>query len=309
MINRRFMIGACIALLAAFSASPEALADEIRIQHSKGEAVLPERPAKVVVFDLASLDTLDALGVEVAGVPGAKFPAHLAKYGAETYAKVGSLFEPDLEAVNALAPDLIIVGGRSSAKYDAVASLAPTIDLTVDQTDFVASARTNVETLARIFGKEVEAREKLAELDATLAETRAAAANAGKGLIVLTTGGKMSAYGPGSRFGSLYSDYGVTPAREDLKTSSHGQAASFELILETNPDWLFVIDRDAAVGREGQSAAQYLDNELVAQTTAWKTGQVVYLNPANWYLVGGGLQAMQQNAEQIGQALRKKASN
>ncbi|MGI6854421.1 siderophore ABC transporter substrate-binding protein [Mesorhizobium sp. 1B3] len=306
MINRRTIFSATIAVVAMFVVPASALADEIRIEHAKGETVLPDRPKKVVVFDLATLDTLDALGVEIAGVPNAKFPAYLSKYSGDAYAKVGSLFEPDLEAINGLQPDLVIVGGRSSAKYDAVAAVAPTIDLTVDPGNFVASAKKNVDTLAVLFGKEAGAREKLTELDEAIAETREAAASAGKGLIVLTTGGKMSAYGPGSRFGVLYSDYGVTPAREDLKISNHGHAASFELILETNPDWLFVIDRDAAVGREGQSAAQYLDNELVAQTTAWKNGQVVYLNPANWYLIGAGLQAMQQNAEQIGKALRKE---
>ena len=306
MINRRTLLGATVALVAMMGVPASALAEEVRIVHAKGETVLPGQPKKVVVFDLATIDTLDALGVEIAGVPNAKLPAYLSKYANDSYAKAGSLFEPDLEAINALEPDLVIVGGRSSAKYDAVAAIAPTIDLTVDQANFVASAKKNVETLAKLFGKEAEAAQKLAALDETIAKTRESAANAGKGLIVLTTGGKMSAYGPGSRFGVLYSDYGVTPAREDLKTSNHGHAASFELILETNPDWLFVIDRDAAVGREGQSAAQYLDNELVAQTTAWKNKQVVYLNPANWYLIGGGLQAMQQNAEQIGKALRKE---
>ncbi|WP_274631294.1 siderophore ABC transporter substrate-binding protein [Arvimicrobium flavum] len=306
MINRRKLLNAALGVAAMLVPLQAASAEEFRIEHTKGEIVLPERPKKVVVFDLATIDTLDALGVDIAGVPKARFPAYLSKYNGEDYAKVGSLFEPDLEALNALQPDLIIVGGRSSAKYDQVAALAPTIDLTVDQKDFVGSAKKNIDTLARLFGKESEAAEKLAALDATVAGTREAAAKAGKGLIVLTTGGKMSAYGPGSRFGVLYSDYGITPAREDLKTSNHGHAASFELILETNPDWLFVIDRDAAVGREGQSAAQYLDNELVAQTTAWKNGQVVYLDPARWYLIGAGLQAMQLNADQIAKALRKE---
>lgn len=48
----------------------------------------------------------------------------------------------------------------------------------------------------------------------------------------------MSTYGPGSRFGVLHDDYGTVPAAEDLKpgkSSNHGQAISFEFILETNP--------------------------------------------------------------------------
>jgi iron complex transport system substrate-binding protein len=304
--RRNFLVAALAGTLGLMALPGLGWAQEITIQHTKGETTLPAKPAKVLVFDVASLDTLDALGVEVDGVPTLKYPAHLEKYASDDYPKIGSLFEPDFEAVNAAEPDLIIVGGRSTKQFEALSKLAPTIDLTIDQTKFVESARRNIDTLAKIFGKEAEAAEKLATLDASIKAAREAASGAGKGLVVLTTGGKMSAYGPGSRFGVLYSDYGVTPARTDLDNANHGQAASFELVLETNPDWLFVIDRDAAIGREGQAAAQYLDNELVAQTTAWKEKQVVYLNSMNWYIVGGGLQAMQQNADQIAQELAKK---
>ena len=36
-----------------------------------------------------------------------------------------------------------------------------------------------------------------------------------------------------------------------VQLSKHGQAVSFEYLLKTNPDWLLVLDRDAAIGREG----------------------------------------------------------
>ena len=45
--------------------------------------------------------------------------------------------------------------------------------------------------------------------------------------------------------------------------SNHGQAISFEFIAQTDPDWLFVIDRDAAIGREGTSAQRMLDLSLI----------------------------------------------
>lgn len=303
MTTRRGLIAATLAL--ALLPISLASAEEITVKHTQGEITLPTTPKKVVVFDLATLDNLDALGVEIAGVPTVKLPDYLSKYTGEGYAKVGSLFEPDFEAVNAADADLVIVGGRSSAKYAELAKIAPTIDLTTDPKNFVASVKSNVETLGRIFGKEKEAEAEIAALDAAIKGVRKAAGKAGKGLLVLTTGGKMSAYGPGSRFGVLHSEFGVTPAREGLDTANHGQAASFEFILETNPDWLFVIDRDAAIGREGVAAKQFLDNELVAQTTAWKTSQVVYLDPAGWYLIGGGITALRGNADQIAKALRK----
>ena len=279
---------------------------EIVVKHSKGEVTLQEKPVKVFVFDMASLDTLSALGVDVAGVPGGKKPAYLSKYEGDGVEKIGTLFEPDYEAINAGEPDLIIVGGRSSAKYEDLAKIAPTIDLTVDATHFHDSAKANVRTLAGIFDKRDEAEALLAKFDETNAALKAKAANAGKGVLVLTTGGKMSTYGLGSRFGMLFSEYGVQVADNNIKVGQHGQPISFEYILEKNPDWLFVIDRDAAIGREGQSAKQFLDNEIVAQTTAWKNNYVVYLDAASWYLVGGGITAMQKTVDQLTEAFDKK---
>jgi iron complex transport system substrate-binding protein len=277
------------------------------IRHSQGETKLPKAVNKVLCFDMASLDTLDALGVPVAGVPTQLKPAYLAKYDGPGYARIGTLFEPDYEAVNAAQPDLIIVGGRSAPKYAELSAIAPTIDLTVKPERFFDSALENVDILGRIFGKSAEVKARADKLRATIAEVKSIAGGAGKGLLILTTGGKISAYGPGSRFGVLHTEYGVVPAAEKLDTSNHGQAVNFEFILQTNPDWLFVIDRDSAIGREGQSAKQLLDNEIVRRTTAWRKGQVVYLNAANWYLIGGGLTAMQQDADDIKAALTGKA--
>lgn len=293
--------GLALALLAF-----PALAEGVVVKHAKGETEVPLKPAKVLTFDLATLDTLTALGVEVAGVPEFSLPEYLSRHEGDDVLKIGSLFEPDYEAISAAKPDLIIVGGRSSAKFDELAKIAPTIDLTPDPEQFIRSAKTNVQTLAEIFGKQAEADSALQALDTSIGELKGRAEDAGKGLLVLTTGGKMSTYGAGSRFGVLFSDYGVRPADESIKVGVHGQPVSFEYILEKNPDWLFVIDRDAAIGREGQAAQAFLDNEIVGQTTAWKKGQVVYLDATAWYLIGGGLTAMQHTVNQLTEAFKAK---
>lgn len=278
----------------------------LTVKHAQGELEIGETPKKVLVFDIASLDTLDALGVEVQGVPGGVKPAYLKKYEGDAYPKIGTLFEPDFEAVAAAQPDLIIVGGRSAAKFGELSRIGPTIDLTPDRSEYLASAKRNVETLASIFGKEAEAKTRLDALDASVAQLREEGKNAGTVLVMLTAGNRMSAHGPGSRFGVIYDDYGLTPAAEGLDTGNHGQAISPEFIAEKNPDWLFVVDRDAAIGREGSSARQTLDNELVHKTKAWQNEHVVYLDPAGWYLVGSGLTAMKNNLDQIVGALSAK---
>ncbi|MEO3386735.1 siderophore ABC transporter substrate-binding protein [Mesorhizobium sp. CAU 1741] len=286
--------------LALFLSAP---GHAMTVTHAQGETEIDGIPETVLVYDLAVVDTLDALGVEVDGIPAINLPAYLEKYRDADLPPIGSLFEPDFEAVAAMAPDLVIVGGRSSPKYAELAAIAPTIDLSIDRGDFVASAKKNAETLGSIFGKEAEAEAAVAELDAAVAKLREASEGAGTVLVILTTGGRMSAHGPGSRFGVVYDEYGFTPAVEQLDTGLHGQSISNEFILETNPDWLFVVDRDAAIGREGQAANQMLDNELVRQTTAWTNDQVVYLDPVSWYIVGGGLTAMKTSIEQLTEAV------
>lgn len=272
------------------------------VTHPQGRTAIPLNPRRVIVFDLSTLDNLAALEVEaVIGVPQVTMPAQLRQYNDKRYAHVGSLFEPDYEAVNALKPDLIIVGGRSSAKFPQLAAIAPTIDVPTTPNQPIEGAIANVEQLGVIFGKEERARQLAVGLRNAVQQLKAKTASRGKGLIVMVAGGKLGAYGPGSRFGVIHSGFGVPVAVEGLSTSLHGEAVGFEFILKTNPDWLFVIDRDAAIGRDG-AARQVLDNPLVRGTRAWKSGQVVYLDPVNWYLIGDGIQALTQMTAQVSAA-------
>lgn len=294
------------ATLVATALASGAYAADIAVKHAQGETKIATNPEKVVVFDFATLDNLDRLGVKIIGVPGSiAYPEYLKKYDGADYEKVGTLFEPDYEAVNAAEPDLIIVGGRSAAKYGELAKIAPTIDLTVPAKEFISGSEANIEKLGQIFGKEAEAKAEVEKLNSELAALNEKTKGKGKGLMILTSGGKISAYGPGSRFGVLHDSFGIEPAAPDLSVGNHGQPVSSEFILETNPDWLFVLDRDAAIGREGTSAKQLLDNELVRQTNAWKNNQVVYLNGQNWYLVGGGLGALHSTIQQLSEAFDK----
>jgi iron complex transport system substrate-binding protein len=301
-MSRQGLVTALTVLLALVLSAMPSRGEPIAVTHAQGETVLAGRPKTVLTLDLASLETLDAIGVEVTGVVGSHIPAHLSKYKDGKYLKIGTLFEPDYETINAAEPDLVIVAGRSSPKYKQLSAIAPTVDLTVDDNAFLASSFRNARTLGRIFGKEDEVEARIRRIEAAVQAVRDKARGAGRGLIVLTTGGRLSAYGSRSRFGTLHADFGIQPAVENLDRAIHGQGVSFELILKANPDWLFVIDRDAAIGQAGQPAAQLLDNPLVARTNAWRKGHITYLDPVRWYLVGGGLVSLEANADHIAQA-------
>ncbi|WP_131683402.1 ABC transporter substrate-binding protein [Pseudarthrobacter sp. YALA5] len=282
---------ACGGGAVASSSSDEAAT--ITVEHAQGStANVPVNPEKVFTFDLGVLDTLDALGVEPAGVPEASYPESLSKYADAKYEKIGSLKEPDFEAVSAGAPDLIIISGRTAGAYEELSKIAPTIDLSVDAANPMESFKAQTKKLGTIFNKEADVDAKLASVDSTIADTKAKAATAGKGLIVLTSGGEVTAYGAGSRFGIIHDVLGVPTAADVKSEGSHGEAVSFEYIKDVNPDLLYVINRDTAIGTEA-AASPVLDNELVQSTNAAKNNKVINLDPAAWYIVGYGLNNVQ----------------
>jgi len=283
------------------SAAP---AGTVSVTDATGQVVdVPTSPARVVVFDMSLLDSLDALGVPVAGLPKQNVPEFLAEYRDARYADVGTLFEANLEAVNAADPDLILVAGRSAELKDDLTPIAPTLDLTTDSSRLMADYERNARTLGTVFGKEAEVEKRLGELNTSIIETKGLAADAGRGLILLTSGTEATAYGPGSRFGIIHDVLGIAPAIPDVEAATHGEAISFELIAQTNPDRMFVVDRDAATGNPA-NAQQVLNNELVTGTAAWRNGDVTYLDPTRWYIANAGLSTLPASVEEIRASLQ-----
>ncbi len=278
--------------------------EEMTITHEPGETTVEKNPEKVVVFDYGTLDTLDALDVEVAGIPKDNLPDYLSHYEGDEYEHVGGLKEPDFEAINAMDPDLIIISGRQADMYDEFTEIAPTIYMGVDTTRYMDSFEENVKTVAEIFGKEEEAAEHLEAVQASIDELHEEVAAEDKNaLVTLAVDGKISAYGAGSRFGMIYDVLGFTPLDDTIDKSTHGQNISYEYIVEENPEYLFVVDKDGLIGGESSSAKQYLENELVEQTTAFKDDHIVYLDASYWYYSDGGLTSVQEMVNEIAAGL------
>ncbi|MED2008068.1 siderophore ABC transporter substrate-binding protein [Brevibacillus borstelensis] len=282
----------------------EAQSEELTIKHQLGETKVKKNPKKVVVFDFGTLDTLDKLGVEVAALPKTSIPTYLEKYKDDKYVNVGSLKEPDFEKINEVKPDLIIISGRQQAMYEEFKAIAPTIYQGVDTSRYMESFTENAKTIGQIFGKEAAVEEELAKINESIKKLNAEATASGKNaLIILANDGKVSAYGAGSRFGIIHDVFGFTPADKNIEVSTHGQSISFEYIVEKDPDFLFVIDRTAAVGGE-TSAKGVVENELVKKTKAFKEGHIVYLKPDFWYLSGGGLVSVDAMVKEVEGALK-----
>lgn len=276
---------------------------EIKHELDDQPVKVKKNPETVVVFDFGILDTLDELGVEVAGVAQKNVPSYLSKYEDSKYTNIGGLKEPDLETIHAMKPDVIIISGRQSDMYKELSDIAPTIYVGLDTSNYMESFKSNMNMVAELFGKEKEMEAELADIDKRIEDIQEKAdASDDKALIVLGNEGKVSAYGMSSRFGIIHDVFNFKAADEKIESSTHGQNITFEYILETNPDVLFVIDRDAAIGGDA-SAKDSIENSLVQKTNAYKNGAIYYLDPNYWYLSGGGLLSIKEMITEIEGAL------
>jgi iron complex transport system substrate-binding protein len=93
---------------------------------------VPDDPRRVVVLDTAELDTALTLGVTPVGAARAALDAGLPGYWDATrvraVAPVGLIGDPDLSAIAALRPDLILSNrARDGDRYDSLALIAPTV--------------------------------------------------------------------------------------------------------------------------------------------------------------------------------------
>ena len=276
---------------------------EVVVTHELGEVMITEVPQRVIVFDYATIDSLNQMGVEILGLPKSNVPAYLDAFNDERYENVGTLFEPDFEKIFELAPDLILISGRQAAVYEELAKIAPTIYLTVDTQDYLGSFEHNVSTLGQIFGKEEEASKAVAEVSERVKKVKDLATASGKeALIVMANDGALSVYGPNSRFNVIHDDFGFAAADPNIEVSNHGQSISFEYIVDVNPALIFVIDRAAVTGGS-EAAEKVLDNDLVAMTDAYQNNEIHYLNAHVWYVASGGIQSTNIMIDEVLKAL------
>ncbi|MGP5535920.1 siderophore ABC transporter substrate-binding protein [Psychrobacter glacincola] len=267
--------------------------EKITVDTVKGNVDLAMNPSPLVVYDMTLMQDLAALDVAVDGMPSGLKLDNLHSKTQPEPKTVGTVFEPDLEALNAMQPQAILVGSRMAEKYDALSSIAPTLDMTIDTANIYESSKQRLHDLGALFGKSAQAAKLQGNIDGLIDETKTLTKDKGKGLVVMVNGNKLSAYGDKSRYGFIHTVLDIPMADDQIADARHGQPISFEYIQKTNPDWLFVVDRSAAIGEDGAGAKAVLDNPLVAQTNAWSKNQVVYLSPDSYLAFGGYYQWMQ----------------
>ncbi len=267
---------------------------------SKEEILLevPYDPKRIAVLDMASLDILNCLGAgdRIVGMASTSLD-YLQDYAEkEEIAALGTIKEADMEAVMACEPEVILIGGRLASVYDELSQIAPVIYLAVDtEIGVVESVRNNAAAIASLFGKEEEVEDLMEGFDQRI-QTLAEFASGKTAIVGMCTSGSFNILGKDGRCSIISNEIGFDNVGIDSETdtSTHGNEASFEFVVEKNPEYMFVLDRDAAIHREGAELAQEIvENELITDMDVYQKGNIVYLaHPAVWYTAEGGIEAL-----------------
>lgn len=281
---------------AATDAPDAAAASTVEITDAHGTVTVPVNPTKVVSLDNRTFETLADWGVKLVAVPKAVMPADSPYVSDESVQDIGDHREPKLELLASLEPELVIVGQRFTSFYEDIKKLVPNaavIDLNFDVSgetgtgtpgeNLVNGFKDATTNLGTIFNKQEEASKLNADFDQAIEKAKAAYNGTDKVMSVVVSGGNIGFSAPhtGRVWGPLYEVFGWAPALEVDKSSSdhQGDDISVEAIAQSNPDWLFVLDRDAAISSDEASvpAQDVIDNApALKNTTAITKGQIVY---------------------------------
>ena len=279
-------------------------------QKEQTQLEVPYNPERIAILDLAALDIIDSIGVgdKVVGMAQTSID-YLSQYSENKSIKnLGTIKEADIEAVMECEPDIIFIGGRLSASYDKLSEIAPVVYLSTDSSiGLVESTLKNAKTIASIFGKENEVEDKVNQYNDRINNLKNIASG-NNALVGMTTSGSFNILGNDGRCSIIGNEIGFNNLGATGNTSTHGNEASFETVVAKNPEYIFVMDRDKAIGTAGAaSAKEIVENDLVKSTPAYKNNHIVYLeNPNVWYTAEGGIQALDMMLKDLEKGLGVK---
>lgn len=258
---------------------------------------IPEHPQRIVTVTDSDLDAVLALGVDPIGISngrGQMTPArYLLDYLPEDVTIVGNFFNPNLERVLALEPDIILAAGLSDpVMLENLNAIAPTVDTYVNGSDW----QTHFLTVADALNMTAEAEEFLAGYDERIASLQTTLADhLGEQFIVA----RWSAEGPQvmapvTFVSAVLFDLGLT-SPESIPELEAGHPHSAPLSLETlgviDVDWAFLGTLQAE-GDAVEALSQVVENPLFQALEVVQNNRVFFIDGSLWTSSGGPLATM-----------------
>ena len=261
------------------------------VVHYQGETTINAAPTKVVVISTGQADAMLTLGMCPIGsttASGAEGP--VSQYLKDAYpdqvsaieaiTRVGSRNEPDIEAIGALKPDLILTNkaGKDDADtlYKNLTAIAPTV-VTRGTGQFW---KIDFLLLADALGKREAARSLLDMFKTEAAEAGSALSSAGTISLLRKNGEKLRVFGPASFAGSVVADMGLQRPDTQRFTDGVSRELSSEALDQADGDWLFY---GVQGGKDEELTGQALWGSLKAVTA----GHAVKVDDDPFFLNAG----------------------
>lgn len=259
---------------------------------------VPTDPASVIATDNRIFRTLAEWDIDLSAAPVdlmADDQEVLEKYTQnDDILNIGNHREPDMEMFTAAEPDLVLNGQRFSQHGEDIANAidegVPIVDTNIDtETGAIdLEFRDQIALLGEVFGQQDEADALIADFDEALDRAKEAYDSDVSVTGLITSGGDINYSAPttGRAIGPLYDILDMEPALEDDGSTDHqGDDISVEAIASANPEFLIVMDRDAAVGDGTSSGAKELIEESEAlQDVPAVANDNIYYMPADFYV-------------------------
>ncbi|WP_206269463.1 ABC transporter substrate-binding protein [Streptomyces antioxidans] len=251
------------------------------ITHAMGRTELKSRPKRVVVLDVGELDNVVSLGLKPVGYAPSEgdqaIPGYLKK-DAGNPKNVGTINNLNLEAINALHPDLILGSKlRAEPLYDELKQIAPTVFSIRPGFTWKENYRLNAAALDRTAEAErsLDAYEKKAE---KLGEDIGAEKPTITMLRFMPQATRL--YAKASFIGTILRDVGL-PRPENQRINDLAAEISPERIDEADADWIFTgVYGDPKATKRDQARS----NPLWKKLRAVKAGRARNVDEETWYL-------------------------
>ncbi|MFD9501262.1 ABC transporter substrate-binding protein [Streptomyces sp. NPDC060035] len=274
-----------------------------------GDVSVPDDPKRVVVLDTAELDSALTLGVKPVGATHADvesgFLSYLSKDQVSGIEDVGEMMTPNLEAVAALEPDLILTSRiRHGDTYAELTAIAPTV--MTENTGYPWKA--NFQVHADALGRKAEARKVTAAYAAHTAEVTEAlggtarAAATEVNMVRFVEGADIRIYGRQNYIATILADVGLgRPAITDRAKDGFSYDVSPEKIDLAEADAVFHSTYgDAKKSKETQTVGSGLWKNM----TAVKNGRVFPVDDQLW-IQGIGYTAAEKILDELRADLTK----
>ncbi|MFE2595576.1 ABC transporter substrate-binding protein [Streptomyces sp. NPDC057617] len=269
-----------------------------------GDVEVGAAPRRVVVLDTDALDSAVTLGVTPVGattvVDKAPFSTYLPADKLKGIKPVGLIAEPNLEAIAALKPDLILSSKvRDEKNYASLSKIAPTVFS--DTTG--PTWRENFQLHADALGRKNEAAAVVADYDAHVKRLTEALGGAAKaketkvGFVRFVEGADTRLYLNDTFVGSVFKDLQVgRPANQD--TTGFSLDVSPEQIDKANADVIFYStygDPKKAKETDTVGGPLWKSLDAVKRKTAFKVDDNLWMLGIGYTGAGQILDAVEKN--------------